>query len=79
MTIDDWEAVPIQTAAARGTAEWSAVAFGACTAAYRCLQRRHPDADVVFTLELPPGIKGALLPPRLRHCVTHRPGVPPDL
>jgi len=56
LQLNDWECVPVASTAPRGTTEWAEDAFAACLKAYRTLQARHSDKDVVVSLELPPGI-----------------------
>jgi hypothetical protein len=44
---------PIHCAGIEMSYEWHQAAFLACTVAFRRLQARHPDLDIVCTLELP--------------------------
>jgi hypothetical protein len=56
----DWECVRVQCAGEPGTQRWAEAAFTACIAAFRALQARHRDKDLVVGLELPPGIPGGV-------------------
>ena len=50
-SVDEWEHEPIGSAAARDSLEWAEAAFGACARAYRRLQERHPEIDMVIGVD----------------------------
>jgi len=56
MKIDDWDFERVSTRAPYGSESWHASAFEACTTAFRRLQRKHPEMDIVVSLDDPPGL-----------------------
>ena len=47
----DWEMEHLPSQHPMGTSHWYESAFAACLNAYRRLQARHPDKDLVLTIE----------------------------
>jgi hypothetical protein len=56
MTIDDWESEMVAVTSRNNAAAHRQAVVSACTSAFRRLQRRHPDKDLVVSVEQIEGI-----------------------
>jgi len=51
MKVDEWELEKFSTNAPRDSDAWHAAAFGAAVIAFRRLQKRLPDRDLIWSVE----------------------------
>lgn len=60
----DWASEPIRSTAPHPDPEWFAAALESCLLAFRRLQRKHPDKDIVISVDDPPVGISPFLPRR---------------